>query len=315
MGLMEVQEELKAKIAEAEKLEAEEVEKVEEPVVEAPVKEEEKPVEEKPAEPEKTVEVEVKKTPAEYAKERRDARALSEQLTLANARIAEANARIAELSQPKREVSIDVEPDRSVDPQAHLEWKLRRADEKIAQTEAKLEKVGKWTEEQERQKQSDNMRMRAEQEVQNYEAVVRQQQPDYDQVKGWYANMLAASMKIVNPKITNDALVRAVNDRLMHRASELLNEGHDNPIAALYHEAKSLGYHPQAASDSSKEVKPDLAKVAANRARNAGTAAAQGDNGRGELTPTVAAKLTNKEFAKLKPAEKQRLFQQLQQAG
>jgi len=306
MGLKEVMEETRKQLEEAEKAApVEEVEVKEEPKEELPKEEaklEESKVEEVKEEPK--VEEPPAKTPSDYAKERRENRAaakLAEELAIAN-------ARIAELTKPREPVmAADVEPDRAENPQEWTEWKIRKQDKLINELSSKTEAVS-------REEQSRRIRSQAEQEVIGYENQVRQQNPDYDAAKSFYANMLAASIKIINPKVTNQQLVQAVNDKLMLRASELLNEGHDNPIAAMYEEVKALGFQPPKPQEQAteKEIKPDLSKVAANRARNAGTAAAQGDGGRGELTPKVAAAMTNREFAKLKPEEKKRIFQQLQ---
>ena len=309
MGLKEVMEETRKQLEEAEKVDAVEVEEVvepkEEPKLEEP-KVEEKSAEEPVKEEPKVEEPKLEKTASDYARERRENRAaakLAEEL-------AAANARIAELTRPREVVAADVEPDRTENPQEWTEWKIRKQDAIIRELSSKTEAVS-------REEQTRRIRSQAEQEVIGYESQVRASNPDYDAAKSYYANMLAASIKIINPKVTNAQLVQAVNDKLMLRASELLNEGHENPIAAMYEEVKQLGFQPPKTQEKAveKEIKPDLAKVAANRARNAGTAAAQGDGGRGELTPKVAATLTNKEFARLKPEQKQRLFQQLQQAS
>lgn len=303
MGLKEVLEETKAQLEEAEKAEKTtetDVSQKPEVVEEKPV-EDEKPKEkadEKPSE-EKPVTEEKPKTNADYARERREAKAskLAEEL-------AEARARIALLEKPKAETKEkDPEPNKAENPQDWNEWKIRKHETELNEVKGRQEVI-------DRERQNSNLRVQAESELQIFEAEVRQQNPDYDDVKRYYANMLAASMKIVNPKLTNDKIVKMVGDRMMVRASELLNEGHDNPVSAMYEEAKRLGYQaPQRAEGTEeKVVKADLSKVAANRARNAGTAGGGGRSDRGELTPAVAAQMTNAEFAKLKPEEKRRLF-------
>ncbi len=310
MSLQETLEEQKAELEKALEREAKELEAaVEEtkPEVDDSKPEETKP-EEKPVEPEKAPE-EAKKTPAQWAQERREA--------VAAARLAKdleaSEAKIQALEQGKDQPSVDAEPNKLDDPQAWTEWKLRNNEKELAETRKKVDKLDNWTEEQTKKKQAEDLHNRALNEVQMYEAEVRHANPDYDQARSYYANMLAASMKIVNPSISNDQLVTAVNNRMMSRAAELLNQGHANPVKAMYEEAKNLGYRPaiESNNDNGKEekvVKPDLAKVASNRSRNAGTAGAQGDGGRGEITLAYAAGLTNAEFSKLPAADKKRLF-------
>lgn len=309
MGLKEVAEELKSKISEAEKIEEKEIVE-DKPQPEGVVKEDEPEVKEEVKAEEKKQPDPPKKTPEEYAEERRATKAaakLAEELATANARIASLEA----AHQPDAKQN-DQEPSKSDDPQAWNEWKLRQADIKQARADEKLAKVESWTAEQEKQRSAEILRTAALSEIQGYEAEVRQSAEDYDDVKKYYANMLAASIKIVNPKITNERLQKVVEERMISRAAELYNDGHVNPIAAMYQEAKSLGYQGSRASSDEgkeeKEIKPDLSKVAANRARNAGTAAAQGKGERGEITKAVAASMTNDEFRRLPVAERKRLM-------
>ena len=300
MGLKEVMEDTKKQIEEAEKKEAEEA-KVEEPKEEPKEEEKKEEVKEEPKEKEKEElkeepKEEPKKTPSDYARERRELKAakLAEEL-------AAANARIAELTKPKDEPKKEAIPDRNEDPAGWTEYELRKRDERIAKLESQTQEIS-------RQEYSEKQRKEAEAEVANYESLVRQKTHDYDDVKSYYANMLAASIKIVNPRITNEKLVKVVNDRLILRASELLNEGYENPIEKMYEEAKSLGYKPKQVEESKEEIKPDLKKVGDNRKRNAGTAAAQGDSGNGDLTPLSASQMTNREFSRLSKEEKKRLL-------
>lgn len=297
MSLKEVIEETKKQIEEAEKAEEAAVapaEEVKEEPKEAPkeeVKEESKP--EEPVE-------EPKKTPAQYAKERKDNAKLRNELDAAN-------ALIAKLAQPKTEpvkTDEDAEPNSDEDPQAWNAWNIRnlkKANKELADSVTEIRK----------EKQTETLKTAAEREMVGYENETRGQYKDYDDAKRYYANMLAYSVKVLNPSLSNDKLVEIVNHRMLTRASELMNEGHGNPVAAMYEEAKTLGYKAAAPENTKEEIlKPDLSKVAANRARNAGTAAAGSGRGDGELTAAHAATMTNAEFAKLKPEERQRLFAQ-----
>lgn len=308
MGLKETLEEQKEQLEEALKAESTSVEEVkEEKEIEKP---EEKPVEdmlkeeaakEEASKEESKVE-ETKKTPAEYAAERR-----ANKVSMA-AELATANARIAALeAQNKEAPKKEQEPNKEEDPQAWTEHQLRK-------TQETLGKVVEITAKTEQERHNERMRNQAFNEVAAFEATVRTANPDYDQAKSFYANTIAYSIKKLNPKITNERLVEAVNNKMLVRASEFLNEGYDNPIEAMYNESKEWGFTPKKADEGKEEkpeIKPDLAKVSANRARNAGTAGAQGDSGRSELTPAVAMGLTNAEFSKLKPAEKESIFKQL----
>lgn len=304
MSLADVLEEQKALLAEA--IKREDGDEIAEEVVEQPAEEEVKEdpaVEEKPAEEVKIEEPakveEPVKTGADYARERREQKAQRD-LEAANERLARLEAQNATNSQTQS----DPEPNKSDDPQSWTEWKIRKSEERADQLEKALTMTV-------REQQVRKLRTDAEVEVEGYMQQTRQQYPDADDARQYYANIVGASLKIMNPNITNVQLNQMVRDKLMLRASELLNEGHRNPIQAMYEESKALGYKPrskEAAVEVQAEIKPDLSKVAANRARNAGTAGANGSAERGEVTLKSASEMTNAEFAKLSVEQKRKIL-------
>lgn len=309
MGLKEEAERLKGEIEKANEAEDKVIEDaVKEEAAPEPAKEEPKPEEKKTEEekPKEEPKPEAPKTATDYSEQRKIGKMRAE-LDAANARIAEL-ARTVE--KPKQEVlSPDPEPIRTDDPQAWMDWAIRQQAHRLKEIDAKQKEQDKWRADQDAERNIRDTRSQAERELSSFEASVRQAAPDYDAAKQYYINMLAGSVRVINPNITQDKLAEIVNNRILMRAGEFMNEGHDNPVQAMYEEAKRLGYRPQAASTEETSSKPDLAKVAANRSRNAGTAGASGRGEGGELTPRAAATLTNAEFAKLKPAERMRLLQ------
>lgn len=321
MGLKETIKETKEKLEKAVEVETkadetalEALNKTVAEVIEEPKKDEKKPdeiaKEESKKEEVKAVEIkpEVEKTSADFAKERvakkREKDQLAEKLAEANARIAalEASAKPVEA---RKETVVDPEPDKTINGLAWAEWKIRQQDKKI-------DNLSGWKAEQDTVKSREDLRTRAQREVEVFETQVRQSAPDYDDVKNYYGSMLATSIRIVNPKITQPQLIEAVNNRLLTRASELLAEGYENPIEAMYLEAKALGYQPKQTKETEKEEpKPDLDKVSNFRKRNAGIAGSSGSNGEGDVSAKVAATMTNAQFAKLKPDQKKRIFESL----
>lgn len=236
---------------------------------------------------------------AEY-KERRQSRELRDQLEREQAARAALEARIAAME--KQAVAV---PDKEVDPEAYRDFKT-------AELEKKLETVEKLTKAQLEESFRDKQKNAAIQEFTAYENQTRAQIKDYDDVRNFYIQQQLMAVKTLQPDISNADLETIVRDRLLTRAGQLLRSGYENPVAAMYDEAKRMGYKPASASPEPTEIKPDLAKVAANRARNAGTAGAMGGGDRGEITPAVAAGFTGAEWMKLKPEEKARIFAQLQ---
>lgn len=302
MGLKEAQEELKKQLAEAEEAEKGDslTEEKQEEVVET--KEEKTDSQE-----EKKEEVKAdKKTNADYARERRER--LKEQERLRED-LAAANARIAELTKPKEEVKRDEEPNKSEDPEAWAEWRTRQSDQQVKEARELAEKAYKEIEAEKQRKANEILIEKAQDELKTYEEDVKKTNPDYDDVKQFYANALAFSIKTMNPRITTDALVKAVNNQILLRASQYFNEGYENPVQAMYEEAKSMGYQPKKMAE--EEKKPDLERVAKNRERNAGTAAAAGSGGRGEITKRYAAtEMTVQDWARLPKSERERILRQ-----
>lgn len=312
MGLQDTVKELKeqveaaaSRVAEEEKTALAALDKVVEEVKEEPKTEEKK---EEPKEEVKVEEKEEKpaekKTDAEHAKERiaKKKDRLADDLAAARERIAALEAR----QQPvevKRE-SIDQEPNKLENPVGWMDWKLREQQKQI-------ENLSGWKAEQDTVKKRETIKDQAQREVASFEAQLLTIYPDYNDVKSYYANMLAASIKIVNPKITQSSLEEAVRNRLLTRAAEFQVEGYENPIEPMYLEAKALGYQPPKKENTKEEVKPDLDKVSGYRKRNAGMAGASGSGGEADVTAKVAATMTNAEFAKLKPDQKKRLFASL----
>lgn len=264
----------------------------------------------KDAAPKEDVET-TEKTNADHARERREKKTREDKL---REELSAANARILELSKlPERAPAEDKPepaPIKADDPVAYAEWEAKQAKVLAKETKSDMEKLSKRLDVKEQQQQQERLYQAAQEELISYEGTVRQKHPDYEDAKKYYANMLAFSIKSLNPKISDANLVKAVNNQIMLRASQLVNDGYENPVQAIYDEVKSMGYQAKKPEENKEEKKPDLDRVAANRARNAGMAAAAGSSGRGELTKSAAADLTVAEWAALPQAEKQRLLRQ-----
>lgn len=316
MGLKEVKKDLEKKIEKAVELEAAEektalealgkvVEEIKEPVKEEKKEEPpEQPKEEIKKEP-KAEEKKEEKTPTDYAKERQARKdRIAADLATANARIAALEANIKPVEQPKQ---MDQEPNKQANPIEWADWRVRQAEKKIA---PQME----WIEEQRQSKAKDDLYTRAQGEMAVFEDQLRQSNPDYNEVRDWYGSMLATSIKIVNPEISQSDLIKAVNNRLLSMAAKNMTDGYENPVEPIYLAAKKLGWQPRQKEEPKEEREspaPDMEKVASFKKRNAGMAGSGGSGGEGEITAKVAIGMTNAEFARLKPEQKKRLFNSL----
>lgn len=149
---------------------------------------------------------------------------------------------------------------------------------------------------------------RAAQEFMSLEADFAKDLPDYESITNGYKNAVYQSLKVLNPSMPQSQLIQETHREILRRAGNYYNKGL-NPVQELYNEAKSLGIQPQA-KEPKQEEKPKVNydKLAANKARNAGTAGAKGMNGGGEITLETAANYSPAEWAKLPKEVKQRLL-------
>ncbi len=151
---------------------------------------------------------------------------------------------------------------------------------------------------------------KAEKEFTQLERKFSSKEKDYEAISSEYAGILATSIKVQNPRMSNIEVAEKTKETILRKAANFLTQGYD-PIEELYHEAKELGCTGKSAvkpePKEEEEIKPDMKKVAENRKRSAGMAATGGES-KGQITKQAAADFTNAEWAKLSKIEKQRLL-------
>lgn len=304
MGLLEEIEETKAKLAEA--IEAEDkpaTEVVDEPVVEEPPVEQEEEKKEGPEEEKQDDEPVVENpTASDFARMRREKKAKEREAE-------ELRRKVEELSRPREEpkpepkvaVNADPEPDRATKYESWLEWKDRQLEKKVAYIEERVEQTTK---------QSENARLinAAVQEFQSYEQDFRAIIPEYDGAAEYYTRRLGDGIKMLYPDASAAQVGEMIRNKVLEKAAIYVKQGLD-PAEELYNEAKSYGFAAKKpAEEQEEEARPNLSKVAANKARNAGTAGAGGRGSPPQITREMASRLTNAEWAKLTVTEKRRLM-------
>lgn len=133
--------------------------------------------------------------------------------------------------------------------------------------------------------------------------------PEYQSVAAQYWGAMAASVKLHNPRMSDIQVQEATKNAILNIAEGHAQKGL-NPAEEMYHDALELGFKAKKeAPVQEEELKPDLNKVAANRARNAGMAAAKGRGASAVMTKQYAAtELTTQEWVKLPKAERERLM-------
>jgi hypothetical protein len=283
MSLQEALAELRQQLDEQQKLEQEAAStETEEKEIEAVEEKQEEPKEEEKSEPEpekKQEEPEDKQENAAFARMRREAAA-------AQKKAADEEIKRLELEKIIKEIENN---SNAVEP----------ASEAPAIPEELIEMV------------KEHKLSKAEKEFKELENKFRATAPDYDAVTAEYAMALAQAIKIQNPRLSNEQVALKAKEEILIKASNFLSNGYD-PIGELYHQAKELGFNgnsiKKAAEQKEKEVviKPDLEKLAANRARSSGMTGAGGTK-EGVLTAQRLSEMSAGEYAKVPLAEKIRL--------
>lgn len=153
---------------------------------------------------------------------------------------------------------------------------------------------------------------KATDEFKNFEEEVRATNPEYDAVAAEYAAAIKWKVRLDNPKLKGEALNKATMREILNQAGTYAAKGYENPVEAMFNEAKELGFTGASAkeADPAKETeekakaKPDMKKVAENRAKSSGMAGSGGGDARGQLTKKYAVEnFTLADFSKLSDAE------------
>lgn len=153
---------------------------------------------------------------------------------------------------------------------------------------------------------------RAEREFVSLEDNFKRRNPDYGHIAAEYSRAIAQSIKVQNPRMSNEDIIEKTKETILLKAAKYQGEGYD-PIEELYHEAKDLGFNGESMKkkeepvDKEEEIRPDMKKVASNRARSSGMTGSRGES-KGQMTKAAAADLSVAEWQKLTVEEKRRLM-------
>jgi hypothetical protein len=178
----------------------------------------------------------------------------------------------------------------------------------LGMTKKELAELKTWKDQEESRKQSEAEREGAFRELRGYEAEAKEAFEDFDPASNYVKSMLAASIKLLEPSLTQEELAQKTLYKYAEQAAIALN-AKKHPGQAVYEMAHQLGY--KKAEDRPKiEVKQDnkipLAKLAENKKKSAGMG---GTGGNGTAFPNMDAvsSMTNAERMKLTESDWARL--------
>jgi hypothetical protein len=200
---------------------------------------------------------------------------------------------LAEIKKPKI-------PTKEEDYEAHIEAEL-------GMTKAELAELKAWKEKQEAERQDNEMRNGAFEELQNYENEAAQAFPDYNDASTHVKKMIATSIKVLNPTISGKELAEQTINKYAQYAALALNES-KHPGQAIYEMAAQMGYskqEPVAAERPKITARPSLATIAENKKKSTGMHG--GSGGKMGISNAEFVNMTNAERMKLSESDWARL--------
>lgn len=177
----------------------------------------------------------------------------------------------------------------------------------IGATKQELAELKAWKERQEQERQEKEDRDGAFRELQGYEQEAAQAFPDFNEAANYAKNMIAASIKLLNPMITPQELAEQTLNKYAQQAAIALNNK-KHPGQAIYEAAAHWGYK-KAEPEKPKitiEGKTPLATLAINKKKSTGMSGS-GGSGKSEIGNAELMKMTNAERMRLKPEDWARL--------
>lgn len=180
----------------------------------------------------------------------------------------------------------------------------------IGATKQELAELKAWKQEQEKKRQDDEDRDGAFRELHGYEQEAAAAFPDFNEAANYAKSMIAASIKLLDPSISQQELAKQTLNKYAQQAAIALNNK-KHPGQAIYENATSWGYK-KAAAEKPKiviEEKTQLATLAVNKKKSTGMSGG-GGSGKSEIGNDELMKMSNAERMRLKPEDWARLEQE-----
>lgn len=180
----------------------------------------------------------------------------------------------------------------------------------IGATKQELAELKAWKQEQDAKKRDEEDRDGAFRELHGYEQEAAQAFPDFNEAAKYAKSMIAASIKLLNPTISQQDLAEQTLNKYAQHAALALN-AKKHPGQAIYESAAEWGYK-KADAEKPKIVIPDktpLATLAVNKKKSTGMSGS-GGSGKNEIGNEELMKMSNAERMRLKPEDWARLEQE-----
>lgn len=242
---------------------------------------------------------------ASFAKLRYDAAQAKRRAEAAEARLAQAPTQPqpgpAAVKRTETERAIQAEPDKNLDPEAHLRWELSK-------TQQQLKEISDWKQQKDFEERRTTVREKAIKEYQSYETEFQQTVPDYKEATAYGVQALRASLMTLHPNLKGDDLNNAIKNKVLELGAQAEARG-EQPAEFFYKQSKEWGYKPAPAAAPEKPAEPPKApsikNIAEHKKRSASSLTPGGKSGAAPVSKEMimSKDLTLADFAKLSPSQ------------
>lgn len=185
-------------------------------------------------------------------------------------------------------------------------------DNEISATKQELAELKAWKQEQEQQRNMEAQREGAFRELRGYETEASEAFPDFQDASNYAKSMIAASIKLLEPGLSQDELAqRTIYKYAEHAALALNSKKH--PGQAIYEMAHQWGYKKQEAAPEQDVTRTNerpkivpMSKLAENKKKSSGMSGT-GGNGKAFVNMDAVSSMTNAERMKLTESDWARL--------
>lgn len=172
-------------------------------------------------------------------------------------------------------------------------------------TKAELAELKAWQEQQEEARLLEQQREAAFNELRAYEAEAEQAFPDYQAASNHAKAIIAASIKVLEPNLTQAELAQKTLYKYAEQAARALQQK-KHPGQAIYELAHQMGYKKQEEKPKIEIKKPNLDTLAKNKQKSSGMHN-NGGNGKAFVGADEFLKMSNADRMKLSESDWARL--------
>lgn len=206
----------------------------------------------------------------------------------------------ARTARTETEKAVLGEPDKNLDPEAHMKWEL-------SQTKDQLKKINDWKEQKEYDERRVELRDNAIKSYTSYENEFKETVADYGEVTKFGVNAIASSIRTLNPNLQGEALMDAVKHKVLELGAQAEARG-EQPAEFFYRQSKAWGYKPEppkAEEPPAEPRNPSVKKIAEHKARSGTSLTPGGKSGPGPVSKemVMSGKMSLADFGKLSPSQ------------